>query len=315
MTMTTSNSNPPLPPPKHPPCRRPRRLRRLVPTTSLLALVVLRLLRPASSFSSSRGRPIPLSTTVSRPAGSNDDNDGGSVGASSPHQRRLLYLDVAISTPSEDVPLGRLTFRLAPPDPLPLHASNLEGLASGVRRSVDPKATYEGCTFQFSPASIDDGSFRYRWGHHCEGYGRNAIRTTTASGRETSWDEPFSDPGRLKEASHECFGGVYYGQSYSEITGVVAEEGWEAAVLLTVPIRGPGAGTSKFSVVRVSESPREWGERLLHNSAVMGFLDCGANGSFEGASESSPTSLDVLRAMARQRMGPPKIVQCGVESE
>lgn len=80
------------------------------------------------------------------------------------------------------------------------------------------------------------------------------------------------------------------------------------AVLLTVPIHGLGAGTSKFSIVRVSESPREWGERLLHNSAVIGYLDC----SIREEDDGSVSSLDVLRAMARQRVAPPKIVECGI---
>lgn len=31
--------------------------------------------------------------------------------------------------------------------------------------------------FQFSPATIDDGSFRYKYSHSVDGYGRNAIQT------------------------------------------------------------------------------------------------------------------------------------------
>ena len=137
-----------------------------------------------------------------------------------------------------------------------------------------------------------------------------------ASGAETSWDEPFSDPQRNKECAHNCFGGVYYGQRYDEILEILTKAGQEAVILLTVPIQGPGAGTSKFSIVRVSESPREWGEKLLLNSAVVGYLDCEADGSFgensAASEESTPTSLEVLRAMAQQRMGPPKIVNCGM---
>ena len=103
------------------------------------------------------------------------------------------------------------------------------------------------------------------------------------------------------------------------------------AVLLTVPIHGPGAGTSKFSIVRVGESPKELGERLLHSSAVLGYLDCVVDGSFGGTDSGGDddgtrevavggggrpaiTALGVLREMARQRMGPPKIVDCGVTS-
>ena len=86
-----------------------------------------------------------------------------------------------------------------------------------------------------------------------------------------------------------------------------------AAVLLTVPISGPGFGTSKFSIVRVSESPREWGERLLKNSAVVGFLDCSANGGFGEDTNDGRCSLQVLRAMAKQKIGVPTIVACGAE--
>ena len=237
-----------------------------------------------------------------------------------------VYFDIAILTPKDEIPVGRITFNLTPATHryyLPLHISNLISLASSKRRSIDAKATYEGCTFQYSPATIEDGSFRYRWGHVCEGNGRNGIQTTSSSGLQTSWDEPFADPERIKECSHNCFGGVYYGQQYEEIVDLLAKDGQDVAILLTVPIQGPGAGTSKFSIVRVSESPKEWGELLLQNSAVVGYLDCGADGTFgEDDIESSsnddnirvnvPTALDVLRAMARQRMGPPKIVHSGI---
>jgi len=240
-----------------------------------------------------------------------------------------LYFDVGIIAPDETIPLGRLSFHLTPPTHphyLPLHSTNLQSLASSTRRAVDPKATYEGCVFQYSPATIEDGSFRYRWGHVCEGFGRNGIRTNSVeSGDVLGYDEPFSDPQRVKECVQNCFGGVYYGQRYEEIVDILNNENAEnspgqgsAAILLTVPIQGPGSGTSKFSIVRVSESPREWGERLLENSAVVGYLDCGANGSFgdEDSEEEGPipTSLDVLQAMARQRVGPPKIMGCGVIS-
>jgi hypothetical protein len=270
-----------------------------------------------------------------------------------------VYFDIAIpsSPPSssssigrfEYAPLGRLTFRLVPPSHphhLPLHASNLHSLASGMRRSVDPLATYVGCEFRHSPASsVEDGSARYRWGHTCDGHGRNGIRTiSSAGGGASSWDAPFSDPHRLKECSHGCFGGVYYGVSYGEMLGRLpsppssrsdddAASTMAVAVLLTVPIHGPGAGTSKFSIVRVGESPREWGERLLHSSAVLGYLDCVADGSFGGGEDPggdtddddgtrevaggggpSITALGVLREMARQKMGPPKIADCSATS-
>ena len=144
---------------------------------------------------------------------------------------------------------------------------------------------------------------------------RNAIQTKSVSGEDLNWDEPFSDPQRIKESSHSSFGGVYYGQSYEEIVELTTD-GQDVVVVLTVPIQGPGAGTSTFSIVRVSESPQEWGERLLHNSAIVGYLDCSApadnTSRDDDMIEDGPTALDVLQAMARQRVGPPKIVSSGV---
>jgi len=137
-----------------------------------------------------------------------------------------------------------------------------------------------------------------------------------SSGRVTDWDEPFSDPERVKECTHDCFGGSDYGWRYDEIWNLLsaaAEEGDFAAILLTVPIHGPGGGTSKFSIVRVSESPKEWGERLLLNSGVVGFLDCGADGGFGDDTNDGRSSLEVLRAIAQQKIGVPTIVGCGIE--
>ena len=244
---------------------------------------------------------------------SNNDDDASSLATK-------IYFDIAISTPKDEITLGRLTFNLTPsthPYYLPLHISNLISLASSSRKSIDSKATYEGCTFQYSPAAIEDGSLRYKWGHVMVGNQRNAIQTKSVSGEELGYDEPFSDPQRVKECSHSSFGGVYYGQSYEEIVELLAKDGQDIVVVLTVPIQGPGSGTSKFSIVRVSESPQEWGERLLHNSAIVGYLDCNApaDSSFmdgDRTDEGDPTGLDVLQAMARQTVGPPKIISSGV---
>ena len=236
-----------------------------------------------------------------------------------------IYFDIGVKTQPNNksgstiLNVGRLWFNLTPvnhPHYLPLHISNLCSLAASKRKAIDPKATYIGCTFQFSPATIDDGSFRYRWGHQVDGYRRNGIQVSLASGRVTDWGEPFSDPERIKECAHDSFGGKYYGWRYDEISNLLSVEeggGDTAAILLTVPIHGPGAGTSQFSIVRVSESPREWGERLLLNSAVVGFLDCPGNGGFGDDTNDGRNSLDVLRAMAKQKIGVPTIVGCGIE--
>jgi hypothetical protein len=83
----------------------------------------------------------------------------------------------------------------------------------------------------------------------------------------------------------------YYGDEY-------IPDNNDPGVLLTVPILGPGHGSSKFSIVRVGESPKEWKERLLISAGVIGRLD--------------QDSLNVLHMMARQRIGPPVVVSAGV---
>ena len=83
-----------------------------------------------------------------------------------------IFFDIAIQSPTKEIELGRLTFHLTPPNHphyLPLHISNFISLASSQRKSIDSKATYEGCLFQYSPVTIEDGSMRYKWGHVCEG--------------------------------------------------------------------------------------------------------------------------------------------------
>jgi len=124
-----------------------------------------------SAFQSS---PLVISTTRVHSSSIASSNDDDILSATK------VYFDIAIATPKEEIPLGRLTFSLTPsthPYYLPLHTSNLVSLASSKRKSVDSKATYEGCTFQYSPAAIEDGSFRYKWGHVMIGNGRNAIQT------------------------------------------------------------------------------------------------------------------------------------------
>ena len=188
-----------------------------------------------------------------------------------------IYFDIEVA----GTPLGRLVFQLVNPSPLPLHTENLIKLAKGSNRGIDPKAHYVGCQFDYTQDYIEDGMGRYRWGHVCKGRGRNAV------GRA---DQPLSDPENQARNTHSCFGGQYYGDKY--------KEGEYPGVLLTVPVVGPGYGSSRFSIVRVSESPREWGDRLLLNSGVVGRLE--------------EESLETLHAMARQRNGPPTIVAAGV---
>ncbi len=189
-----------------------------------------------------------------------------------------IYFDIEIT----DQPIGRLIFHLTNPSPLPKHAENIIQLAKGSRRGIDPKAHYVGCEFEFSPVAIEDGMGRYRWGHQLKGRGRNGI------GRA---DESINDPESQAECCHSTFGGQYYGDKYTEIEN-------DPGVMLTVPVVGPGYGSSKFSIVRVGESPKEWKETLLINSGVIGRLDA--------------SSLEVLQTMARQRVGPPTVASAGV---
>jgi len=127
---------------------------------------------------------------------------------------------------------------------------------------------------------------RYRWAHQLRGRGRNAIGEATGS---------IVDADNQQQCTHSCYGGQYYGLPY------IDTDTNDPGVRLTVTIRGPGHGSSKLTIVRVGESPSEWGERLLLNSGVIGTL--------------RPESLPVLHAMARQRMGPPTVVAAGVVVE
>jgi hypothetical protein len=190
-----------------------------------------------------------------------------------------VYMDIEVAKQ----PIGRLVFHLPNPSPLPVHAENFVQLIKGSRRGIDPKAHYVGCEFDFSPATVEDGMGRYRWGHQLRGRGRNAV------GRA---DQPISDPENQLCSTHACYGGQYYGDIYT--TRLDRDPG----VVLTVPVVGPGYGSSKFSIVRVGESPMEWRERLLINSGIIGRMD--------------PSSLKTLHAMARQKLGPPTIIACGV---
>ena len=195
-----------------------------------------------------------------------------------------VYFDISVA----DEPLGRLVFHLANPSPLPLHTENLIQLAKGSRRGIDPLAHYVGCQFDFTPANIEDGQGRYRWSHICKGRGRNAVGKAT---------EPIVDAPNQLASTYSCFGGQYYGSKYNEDDLDDDDPG----VLLTVAIRGPRHGSSQFSIVRVKESPQEWGERLLLNSGVIGRMQ--------------PSSLGTLHAMARQRIGPPTVTACGTLDE
>uniref|UniRef100_A0A7S1ZH37 Peptidylprolyl isomerase n=1 Tax=Trieres chinensis TaxID=1514140 RepID=A0A7S1ZH37_TRICV len=198
-----------------------------------------------------------------------------------------IYLDVSVSTTSR--PLGRLIMVLPNPNPLPLHAENVIALCRGSLTSLDPKCTYIGCEFSYSPQYIE-GMAQYRWGHVLPGNGRTAIADGRGRVRPTERIEDAESMGRCAQSA---FGGSYYGLPCDVLPG--------GAVALTTPLSGPNRGGSCLCLVRVGESPREWGERLLINSAVLGWLD--------------PECEGTLRDMARQREGPPVVTASGVIEE
>jgi hypothetical protein len=99
--------------------------------------------------------------------------------------------------------------------------------------------------------------------------------------------------------------GSYYGipfQVIPELAGPVDSDGddddYDYGVALTVPLSGPGRGSTSLSIVRVGDSPQEWRERLLINSAVIGWMD--------------PSCGEALREIASQTDGPPTVVKSGI---
>ena len=188
-----------------------------------------------------------------------------------------VYFDISIA--NEDI--GRLVFNLGPRDTflLPKHTENLIKLCAEDLKPIDPKCTYVKCSFKHSPQFVETMP-QYRWAHVLDGKGRNALGKA---------GDRITDPEGMRICTHRCYGGVYYGLKYDDTMG---EEG----VVLTVPLVGAYRGSTSFSIVRVGESPQEWGEKLLLNSAVLGWLESG---------------IDVLHMMARQTRAPPIVMATG----
>lgn len=138
-----------------------------------------------------------------RPSTSKASRLSSAAGGSDGDQDQV-YFDIEV----EGHELGRLTFDLIDESVLPLHMNNLKKLCTGERRSIDPLAHYDGCTFDYSPSYIEDGSARYRWGHVMRGRGRNAVGDPSKT---------ISDPASVRECAHDCFGGTYYGERYREV--------------------------------------------------------------------------------------------------
>lgn len=108
----------------------------------------------------------------------------------------------------------------------------------------------------------------------------------------------------MRSCTHKIYGGVYYGLKYNDLL-----ENRTNGVVLTIPMVGRDRGTASFSIVRVGESPQEWRERLLLNSAVLGYLE--DNTDDENLNKEMLSGIDVLHIMARQNRAPPLIIGCG----
>lgn len=209
-----------------------------------------------------------------------NDDDTTTIQATSAR----IYLDMEVNQKA----IGRLEFEIPNTQLLPLHTENLLQLCRQSRTGIDPRCSYVGCEFQHSPQFVESFA-QYRWGHTLKGRGRNAV------GRA---DERIVDPVGMRQCTHSIYGGQYYGLNYDTQVPKQEMEGQDRTIVLTVPLVGPGRGSTDLAIVRVGESPPEWRERLLLNTAVLGWLD--------------PSSLETLYAMARQTEGPPKVVGSGV---
>lgn len=202
-----------------------------------------------------------------------------------------IYFDISV----DDVDIGRLVFNLGKPSNylLPKHIQNVIKLCTEDLKPIDPKCSYVKCAFKFSPQFVETMP-QYRWAHVLDGRGRNAIGKAT---------DRITDVEGLRLCTHNCYGGVYYGLEYdanndddnNENDGITMD-GRQKGIALTVPLVGAYRGSTSFSIVRVGESPQEWRENLLLNSAVLGWLESG---------------LDVLHTMARQTRAPPMVTGSG----
>jgi hypothetical protein len=211
-----------------------------------------------------------------------DDKDSESSGAC------RIYFDLTV----QDEPAGRLIFQIPQPHLLPIHTENILKLVSKAQTSIDPRCSYIGCEFSYSPQFIE-GLPQYRWAHTLKGKGKNAVGRLDELIREAD--------GTLQQCTHSVYGGTYHGLKYDDIPVLSDDDSNDAQgeiVLLTVPLAGPGRGSTSLSVVRVSESPKEWKERLLVSSAVLGWMES--------------SSLDTLRRVARQTQGPPVVSDTGI---
>ena len=224
-----------------------------------------------------------LNIVKATPFESEDDKSTESKATTSKTGR--IFFDIEVN--KEEI--GQLIFRIDTSEELPtyIYASNVMKLCTGARTSIDPKCKYVGCQFQHSPQSVETFP-QYRWTHVLSGNARNAVGVPT---------ERISIDPKMALCAHSLYGGQYYGRQYIPVDENNDDSDNPYGVYLTVPLVGPQRGSSSFSIVRVDESPQEWRERLLLNSAVLGILESG---------------IETLWAMARQTVGPPTIIRSGI---
>lgn len=273
-----------------------RRLHRSLLTT----LILVGLVSSCSSFTLSSRVIFRGIVDHNQAALSSGSLLSSSTSDTDPSSLSSLHLDISIpnrdnSDDADSSPL-RLIFHI-PKSPalLPLHTENIIRLFAQSQRSIDSRCSYVNCAFRHSPQFVE-GFPQYRWAHVLDGRGINAV------GRGTDRIEE-------KDAMSTCRvdvvgSGSYYGIRYEDIPTAVDDEydgSGGKGVALTVPLSGPGRGSTSLSIVRVGDSPQEWGERLLINSAVIGWMD--------------PSSGKALRAMATQTDGPPTVVASGILAE
>lgn len=171
-----------------------------------------------------------------------------------------FYLDMAV----QDEPIGRLVFCVPRPKSLfPLHTENLLRLASRSRRSVDPACHYVRCAFHHAPQYVEGTTARYRRARVPAGSGiatpwvdpRNASSTRPPCGptRTDSTVASTTDSGATRSSTTLL--PAAYG-TYEDDDPVFAAA-HAVPPLPTLPVTGPGRGTTQLGVVRVAESPPE----------------------------------------------------------
>jgi hypothetical protein len=184
-----------------------------------------------------------------------------------------VFLDVASGKDA----LGRLEFELGAASLLPAHTENVRMLCTGER--VGCAYRYLGCFWEAGGAFA--AGPRYGYAAELKGRGRNAYGAASAL---------IADDDALAACARA--GGAYHGLA-------VADDA--TATLLTVPVRGPGRGSTRLRVVRLGAAPPAARAALLRDSAVLGVL--------------APAGEATLDAMAAAAGGAkakrPRVVGCG----